>query len=98
MSDDLERVCLSEEASSSLVQSYRVLKIKIVDLKIEMATTKAETRASREECARLRALRGIMVDFLMAFDLILVPDFVDIYPTWVVVVTRDECLAKKLDK
>nr|TKR91995.1 hypothetical protein D5086_0000217390 [Populus alba] len=136
MSDALERVCLSEEASSFLVQSYRVLKVKMVDLKTEMATTKAEARASREECARLRALRylsneflimfggsqaldifirdkifqvmsnlhfyhlsrGIMVDFLMAFDLILVPDFVDIYPTWVVVVTRDECLAKELDK
>ncbi|KAG6760720.1 hypothetical protein POTOM_033900 [Populus tomentosa] len=136
MSDALERVCLFEEASSSLVQSYRVLKVKMVAFKTEMATTKAEARASREEYARLRALsylfnefltmfggsqalnifirdkifqvmsnlhfyhlsRGIIMDFLMAFNLKIVPDFDDIYPTWVVIATRDEYLAKELDK
>ncbi|KAL9371858.1 hypothetical protein Peur_036998 [Populus x canadensis] len=41
-------------------------------------------------------LRGIIMDFLMAFDLNLVPDFIDIYPTWVVIATCGKYLAKKL--
>jgi len=144
MSVALERVCLSKEASSFLVQSYWVLKVEMVALKTKMAMTKAKARASKEECARLSVLRyfsnefltmfggsqtldifirdkifqvmsnlhfhhllrGIIVDFLVAFDLNLVPNFIDIYiyiyiyiyPTWVVITTRGKYLAKKSDE
>lgn len=135
MSVALEIVCLSKEASSFLVQSYWVLKVEIVALKTKMAMTKAEARASKEECAHLSVLRylydefltmfwgsqaldifirykifqvmsnlhfyhllrGIIMDFLVAFDLNVVPDFIDIYPTWVVIAACCN-LAKKPDE
>jgi hypothetical protein len=45
-------------------------------------------------------LKGIIVDFLVAFNLNLVPNFIDIYiyPTWVVITTRGKYLAKKSDE
>jgi flagellar biosynthesis/type III secretory pathway protein FliH len=51
------RVHLAEESNTSLRQSFGGLKTKILILKTELATAKAEARASREECARMRALR-----------------------------------------
>jgi hypothetical protein len=67
MSVALERVCLSKEASSFLVQSYWVLKVEMVALKTKMDMTKAEARASKGECARLSVLRYFSNEFLTMF-------------------------------
>lgn len=52
LSPILEKVCLVEDDSSSLIQSYKASKAKMIALKIKRVSAK---RASREEYAWLKA-------------------------------------------
>jgi len=42
--------------------------------------------------------KGIIMDFSVAFNPNLVPDFANIYPTWMAATTRSEYLAEEPDK